>query len=189
VMTPDLTDEVVLLLSRYGWRSLHRWCGIVLWNVVHGMVFRLLQITGSEIFNTYVSKKVKLSLLQAVEAYRVLRCWGSHILHLIGALYSGGFVLIYYKIMLLQKCTSGEWGQAGCSTAPRCPTNNLSCSTRQLRPSWTVPSLGRRCLRAIFLYERKLHDNDIKIELQLFSIKFRDRVCKKYRSFPPRPAA
>jgi hypothetical protein len=24
VMTPDLTDEVVLLLSRYGWRSLHR---------------------------------------------------------------------------------------------------------------------------------------------------------------------
>jgi hypothetical protein len=77
VMTSDLTDEVVLLLTRYGRRSLHRCCRIGLWNVVYGMVFRFLQIMRSEIVNTYVSKAIPV---QAVEACRAVRCRGSHIL-------------------------------------------------------------------------------------------------------------
>lgn len=64
-----------------------------------------------------------------------------------------------------KKATSAQLGEAGCSTALRCPTSNQSCSTRQLHPSLTVSSVGRHCLRTIFLYERKVHDNDIKIKL------------------------
>jgi hypothetical protein len=68
-------------------------------------------------------------------------------------------------VHMVPEATSAELGEAGCSTAPRCPMSNQSCSTRQLRPSLTVSSVGRRSLRAIFLYERKIHDNDIKIKL------------------------
>jgi hypothetical protein len=55
VMTSDLTDEVVLLLSMFSRRSHYRSCRIILWDVVYGMVLCFLQVMRSERLNTYMS--------------------------------------------------------------------------------------------------------------------------------------